>query len=214
MKSKQFWQSIREHDTKTARENYQDFNAEIFHNLEIQTWISEGDKPYLRIYTGKSGKHLCYSWYRSLEHRQKTIDDYKKTAQYRADEKQKKTTAATQFKNPYNLGDILHHSWGYDQTQCDYYQVTEVKPKSVVLKPIAAKSCDTTGPMAEMCLPVKDHFVSGHCALKRYSGKVSEVTKKVSFYTNKDGTLQYFIPVPYGWCDLWNGKKNYHSWYA
>lgn len=34
------------------------------------------------------------------------------------------------------VGDIFAHSWGYDQRNCDFFEVTAVSPKSVVVREI------------------------------------------------------------------------------
>ena len=134
---------------------------------------------------------------------------------YKEQVKQIRQEAKKRFQNPYKVGDILHHSWGYDQTNCDFYQVVEVKPASVVLKKIKAETVPgSEGLMSESLLPVKDAFITqGNHALTKYDDDItpekSTITKKVSFYVNPDGSLRYFIPVPYGWCDLWDGKPQY-----
>ena len=40
------------------------------------------------------------------------------------------------------IGDVLYTSWGYDQTNVDWYQVTKVKGKSIWLRKIAENSSD------------------------------------------------------------------------
>ena len=134
--------------------------------------------------------------------------------------RQRKQEAKARFQNPYKLGDILHHSWGYDQTNCDFYQVVEVKKASVVLRKIGAKTVPgSEGFMCNSLMPEKDAFITeGHHALTKYSDNITPdnptIFKKVQFYVKDDGTLRYFISTPYGWCDLWEGKPEYSSWYA
>ncbi len=134
--------------------------------------------------------------------------------------KERKRLARARFENPYKEGDILHHSWGYDQTNCDFYQVVGVKKASVVLRKISTQRVPgSEGFMSESLMPLKDGFIiDGHHALTKYTGKFSPenptILKRVSFYLNEDDTLRYFIPVPYGWCDLWEGKPEYSSSYA
>jgi len=137
-----------------------------------------------------------------------------------AEAKERKKKARARFQNPFSVGDILHHSWGYDQTNCDFYQVVEVKKASVVLRKIAGKTVpDSEGFMSQSLMPEKDAFiVEGHQALTKYSKAISPenptIFKRVSFYVKDDDSLRYYIPTPYGWCDLWDGKPQYSSWYA
>ena len=137
-----------------------------------------------------------------------------------AEAKERKRLARARFQNPYKAGDILHHSWGYDQTNCDFYQVVEVKKASVVLRKIAAKTVPgSEGFMSQSLMPEKDAFIiEGFQAIAKHDKDITPdnptITKRVSFYVRDDDTLRYFIPTPYGWCDLWEGKPEYSSWYA
>ncbi len=137
-----------------------------------------------------------------------------------AEAKERKRLARARFQNPYKIGDILHHSWGYDQTNCDFYQVVEVKKASVILRKIGAKTVPgSEGFMSESLMPEKDAFItSGYHALTKHDKPITpdnpSILKRVSFYVQEDDSLRYYIPVPYGWCDLWKGKSEYHSWYA
>ncbi len=134
--------------------------------------------------------------------------------------RQAKQEARSRFRNPYKVGDSLHHSWGYDQTNCDFYQVVEVKKASVVLRKIGAKTVPgSEGFMCESLMPEKDAFIiKGTQALtkdnREFTPENPTIVKRVSFYVKEDGSLRYYIPVPYGWCELWDGNKKYSSWYA
>lgn len=137
-----------------------------------------------------------------------------------ADRRQRKKEARSRFVMPYKVGDILHHSWGYEQTNCDFYQVVEVKNKSVVLKKIRGKGKPgSEGFMSESRLPEKDAFLtSGYHALSKDDKKLTPehhtIRKVVSFYVMDDGSLKYYLSTPYGWCNLWDGAPEYASWYG
>lgn len=119
------------------------------------------------------------------------------------------------FVNPFDVGDILHHSWGYDQTQCDYYQVVAKTRAGVTVRPIGSETvAGSQGHMSRSAMPVKDKFVEGYCALTRYAGSITEIKKRVMAYIKDDESLRYYIPTPHGWCDKWDGGAKYNSWYA
>jgi len=135
--------------------------------------------------------------------------------------KRRREEAKKNFKNPYKVGDILEHSWGYDQTNTDFYQVVEAKKASVVLRPIANKTVEgSEGFMSKMVLPVKDSFLEKTTqALTDHRNDMvtpekPTLFKRVSFYVQDNGEMVYYIPTPYGWCDLWNEKPSYDSSYA
>lgn len=58
------------------------------------------------------------------------------------------------------VGTVLVHSWGYDQTNTDYYQVVELSPtgKTCVIRKIAARSLET-GWMVGDCWPLANEFI-------------------------------------------------------
>jgi len=95
------------------------------------------------------------------------------------------------------IGAILENSWGYDQTNIDYYQVISRTEKSVKVRAIVSRlTSDVSGPMSGYCVPVKDQFL-GHSPV---------ITKRV--YNGK------FVSMKHGSCSKWDGKPSYCSWYA
>jgi hypothetical protein len=75
------------------------------------------------------------------------------------DEKNLKQQKRKEMVNPYKVGDILYSSWGYDQTNVDFYQVTKVGDKSVWVRPIAGEYVpDTQGHDSSNVRPIKDDF--------------------------------------------------------
>lgn len=63
--------------------------------------------------------------------------------------------------NPLAVGDVLLNSWGYEQTNADFYQVTAlVGKRSVKIRRIASQSVPgTQGFMSEMVKPVPGAFL-------------------------------------------------------
>jgi len=123
-----------------------------------------------------------------------------------------KTETIKTPKHDYKIGDILHGSWGYDQTNCEYWQVVEVKPASVRIKPLRKrKVAGSEGFMCEMLLPIPNEFVEDDYRLKAGTWpnerKVDSLLKRV----NKWGLIKL-----YDFCYLskWDGEANYNSWYA
>jgi hypothetical protein len=55
------------------------------------------------------------------------------------------------------VGDLFYSSWGYDQTNIDFYQVTAVTGKSIWLTPIAGQA-HYTQTMAGQTKPIPNRF--------------------------------------------------------
>lgn len=56
------------------------------------------------------------------------------------------------------VGDILVSSWGYDQTNIDYYQVVRVTRATVTVRPIAAHTTSSDSGWTGTASPLPDRF--------------------------------------------------------
>lgn len=98
------------------------------------------------------------------------------------------------------VGSIFSESWGYEQTNIDFYQVVEMKGSMVTLREISQqKTYD--GPMTGKCTPIKDSFVDAEPFRKKLK-------------TTKDGTAYVNSKFSTGWCKLYDGTPKYFSQYA
>lgn len=71
------------------------------------------------------------------------------------------------------VGDVFEASWGYDQTNIDYYQVTRIiSAKTVEVREIAAVSWDTDY-LQGRCVPSLDNFI-GKPMVKRVKSAGSD----------------------------------------
>lgn len=70
------------------------------------------------------------------------------------------------------VGDIFCYSWGWEQTNVNFYQVVE-KPSAstIIVREIGYKSLEETSWASEKVRPVKDSFISKETEKVRLSGK-------------------------------------------
>jgi len=103
------------------------------------------------------------------------------------------------FQNNFKVGDILNGSWGYEQTNQEWYVVTKVLPKSVKVRELPIKK-EENGFMSYKETPVNVDGEYAHC------GK--EKTVRLVNY-GKDVRINPF-------CNLskWDGKPKTSSHYA
>lgn len=67
------------------------------------------------------------------------------------------------------IGDVFVYSWGYEQTNVDYYQVVGLKGKAtVLLRKIAKVSGESISFFSGYCTPAIDEFI-GEVFAKRLS---------------------------------------------
>lgn len=72
-------------------------------------------------------------------------------------EKETLSAAKKNFENPYKVGQIFYNSWGYDQTNIDFFQIIEVKSKSVVMQAIGGERTYDQQDSGKV-MPVADSF--------------------------------------------------------
>lgn len=115
------------------------------------------------------------------------------------------TTSNPQVK----VGDIFEMSWGYDQTNVNWFQVTRLSPKGVYVREISGRGVEgTQGSMCENVVAVKDSFLSQ----SQWTGEGNpEMFRKIK--NGYKGTPSFSIKSRY-FATLWDGKPTYNSWYA
>lgn len=121
------------------------------HKVELGTNIK--GKPTATFYrflqSGKNKdtwKRMEGFYFASDERRKQWIEEkynsVKKIENRKREKINKIAEARNDFKNPFKAGDIYYDSWGYEQTNIDFYLVTEVKNKSVMLQEIGCTFCE------------------------------------------------------------------------
>lgn len=145
--------------------------------------------------------------YKSLEDATKAaetwINTIKGNIQSDQERKQKQRAANKEVKASdfYKIGDIVYNSWGWEQTNIDFYQVIEITNKTITVKEIMQSYVENSGLSHGMACDViacKDQFRSNgeqYKMIVRAEGKLSQ--PKSWYYFTK-----------------WDGKPKYKSWYA
>jgi hypothetical protein len=87
----------------------------------------------------------------------------------KAAEKAMKKAATASYSHDYKVGDILYTSWGYDQTNVDFFEVVKVPSgKTIHVQEVAARVTKSQ-PGADMVVPVPGHAI-GPILKKRVIG--------------------------------------------
>jgi hypothetical protein len=134
--------------------------------------------------------------FRDDQHRQEYVEKYLEDQREAARRKRKRQGFVTTLKE----GDILYTSWGYEQTNIDWYQVIEVKPsgKTVVIREICGeyKQGEGTATYSGWTTPLKDQF-------KKDSESLTKRVRQGNVLT----MTSYSSAFP------WDGKRKYWSAY-
>ena len=153
-------------------------------NLRLELSYNKNNKPVARVYkpTPKAKytneKQLFGFYFDSEDRRVEFLsDDYKKRiANKQADENYKKDKKDKNEKEilEIKVGDIFKDSWGYEQTNVDYYQVVAKPSKCfVIVKKISSEfTNDNTGcSMSAYVKPVLNSFIDDKETKYKLNGK-------------------------------------------
>lgn len=146
-------------------------------------------------YRGTSSKPDIHYVYPTPERRRKAIDEWRnRIADYNAYVNERKQ-ARSEFVNPFKVGDILGSSWGYEQTNVDFYQIIAVTAKTLTIQQMR-KDSEETGWLQGTCTPRPNDFVKDSKPMVR---------KVHSNYINL---------TSYSGASLWDGKPMHWTAYA
>lgn len=178
-------------------------NAETYLNLRWIISENTAGKPVLKYWIGKVQKPTGNYYFQSME----KLNEYLQKLKTRQDEVAKEKTrrkterkaGQEEMKKRIEVGTLLHYSWGWEQTNCDFYHVVQKKGCTVKIRPIGGKevpgSCGTHG-MSCYYRAVKDNFIKGDEVL----------TKRIG---------PHGITMDHGSCSITTEtEKHYCSWYA
>lgn len=175
--------------------------------LKLQ-WAVHSDKSgSCSVYIEKlpNFKKLCYYRYKDQTTAQtrlrEMIDEYRQRAQAHQEYKDKQKLDAAHWlavnKEKIQIGDIYYSTWGYDQTNVDFYQVTAKKGCFIWLRELAQERTGTHLDQGT-AKPIKNRFLPD-----------TEIKKKVS--SSEGG---YISLNSYSSAFPWDGRPvHYTSYY-
>jgi hypothetical protein len=196
-RGRNFWKHMREFDAKKNAERFSDFKVETYKSYEFQTWTNEKGRSVLRVYRGESGKPKSYYYYVSLESRNDAVAGFKKSADSREKMMAERKAARMNTVNPYQIGDILTSSWGYDQANVDFYEVVGVTNKSVRLEKIGSTTIENNDSYGLKVVP-DTSWRGGKVMLKRVDSSGYVSLTSYSCASKWDGNPQYETHPAYG----------------
>ena len=188
---------------------------------------------------------MCNYYFRSLEEREAYIAGIVKAHDESKAEQLKRRAACREGDiSLTDSGAIFCYSWGYEQTNVDYYQVVSRRGQMVILREIACETIPgSEGFMSDAVRPVKDAFLNPPCAqcggtslavwhVERetdmhksdehvfVAGPPPTITKRVKFsqgepyLTFPHGVGSLVKVLNFGNADVLVVGRHYRSWYA
>jgi hypothetical protein len=131
--------------------------------------------PAAIAYKGKAYKPVWHYSFRDPEQMMVKIDAFFAAAKAWEESKAKRRKERLEYQHTLQVGDVLYSSWGYDQTNINFYQVTRLVGKKMVeLMEIAGHSGGEDSFMSAETEPVKDSFITSWRTPKPIVRKVKE----------------------------------------
>lgn len=156
-------------------------------------WAIENGRFLAKGYTPKGKKHLfywsCRTEAEATKYATNLMESYDASMKRKLEDKAKRNQECT-----LKVGDIIYSSWGYEQTNIDWYEVVAIKGKKVTVESIG-------GDLTE------SGFMSGYTTPNK-----NIRTGNFSNHIVQYGNQLKFKSYAYGY--LWDGTKKYCSWYA
>lgn len=180
---------------------------EIF-DLKIISYQDERDRPCMRIWKGRQQNPFVAYFFQSTERREKSRLHYIQKAEERQNEKEQRKAERKAFIPQVAPGTIFRDSWGWDQTQVDYYQLIEMASTHfAIVKPIQSQTVPgSEGRDYDSVTPIKDSFVENAQPLK---------VKITSCGLKDNGQTKHCFRVnSYSYALEDSGKPAHRSWYA
>lgn len=113
------------------------------------------------FYVGKQSNPLWHIRFQDLESMKKKVITQISNLMSWEDKKRERKEERKNVLANVQVGDLYYDSWGYDQTNIDFYQITNKKGKMIEITPIAKQYCHEapSGYMSDNVLPVRDKFI-------------------------------------------------------
>jgi hypothetical protein len=147
----------------------------------FEVWGQLQPRVVAMAYGGKRSKPDWY--YRFADEKrlhqkiEETLRGYMQSAEMKAEWKAKRSAP-----HDVQVGDVFRASWGYDQTNIDYYQCTRVIGAMIEVREIGSDR-EETGFMQGQCVPMMNQFI-GEPMRKKVSMAGGEPSFSVSSYAN------------------------------
>jgi hypothetical protein len=184
-------------------------------NTEFRYTDPDNTKHSFMAYRASAPRnHWLHYRYKSHEEMLNAMTKYKTLAIERYRDKvqqkavQKAANESVRAEHAFVVGDIVVNTWGYEQTNVEFYEVIRIMDKSIEVRQVASKieegSTYAHG-MACNVLPSKGDFL--------HNSKPFVLRLKAWLYNGK-AEVGICNPKSYYYFRKWEGKPQYNSWYA
>lgn len=167
------------------------FTSELYGMISATGFVGRSKKPRFNFRFKSEAERTAWvaKWI------EKTEAGLIARAKYKADLKFCRKQHADAFKASLKVGTILSDSWGYEQTNVEFYIVTEVKDSTVTLQELGHIQDGEANSWASCYVLPDTKSPQGAPIKKRVVGSAVRLCSSIAL-------------------TLWDGRRCYKSWYA
>ena len=155
-------------------------------------------KPSLKIFSGKRSKPDYNYYYASEERREESLKGYlenkRREIEYKVERAEKRKAENKKAREGIKVDDIYYSSWGYEQTNVDFYKVVAIEKGTAIFQEIGRSTVSGSEGYMSCSVIANPDIIAGSPFKKRISSYMS-----ISSYQG---------------LNPWDGKPKYCSWYA
>lgn len=153
------------------------------------------DRTSAIAYRGRAVRPAWNYMFKNSAQMEEYIDQFFADVAAREESKRKRAEERRAYRPALKPGDVLHTSWGYEQTNVEFFEVVAVKGRRVTVCEIAQEVTET-GFMSGRARPVRGEFVGEPLTRIAQPGDTLKIDQ-----------VRYAWPV--------EGREDFHcSWYA
>lgn len=173
-----------------------------YQDLKFVIYNDKMNRSCLKVWKGRQSKPFENYYFKSIETRDAHINGHKERAQERFKFIQKRKTERKAFVPEFKVGDIYVASWGYEQTNVNFYEVVEKASKHYA---ILREICCQTVPGSTY-----SHGMASNVVPQRGQYRSDETLRKK---ITQSGNKQVIKICSVKYASSWDGKPTYESSY-
>lgn len=147
-------------------------------DLVLYPWqlgTAQGIRYGLVGFMGRQSKPYVNYTYRSEAERDRRMNQFIESRRAQIKQKLDEQVAKREFKTSLFYGDVLCTSWGYDQTNVDFYEVVEVVgPQMIAVRQVAAEVVKEDG-HSEQVVPVPGQYIGRELRVRVQRGDKAKI---------------------------------------
>lgn len=169
-----------------------------YKDIQIVLYLTTNGSPALSVWRGKERRPYINYSFRAMSDRDLFLNEAIEAADRREAERREIESADAAgletAMNEFTPGAILQGSWGYEQTNQEFWQVIERSGRKVIVRRLNKRNTGSTGYMSNNEMPIPDSYAG------------DPVTKMI----NKRGRLVFENFT----LSLWDGREVESTHYA